>query len=100
MHKILPRFSCIALALLVLWLLIDFIDVKSGQIYIQPAFAYVWLIFQYFFWLWGSSILFKGLPKLRRWLFQLMIAAILWLLFIMLNTVIIMGFHVWIGGRL
>lgn len=100
MHKILPRFSCIALALLVLWLLIDFIDVKSRQIYIQPTFAYVWLIFQYFCWLWGSSILFKRLPKLKRWLFQLVIAAILWLLFIMLNTVIVMGFHVWIGGRL
>ena len=48
MHKILPRFSCIALALLVLWLLIDFIDVKSRQIYIQPTFAYVWLIFSVF----------------------------------------------------
>ena len=73
----LSPFVYIGLINLLIWLIADFIYVQLGQQLSHRCFDYLLLISQYFFWLWGTTTLFKHFSFCKKWLLRMVLACIL-----------------------
>ena len=91
----LSPFVYIGLINVLILLIADFIYVQLGQESSHHSFDYLLLISQYFFWLWGTTTLFKHLSFCKKWLLRMVLACILWLFCLLLAGTLVLFVHVY-----
>jgi len=95
------RLALASIALLTIWLLVDFLYVRAGQ---PPGatdtFDYIFFAVAYLAFLWACWPLFSSHGRFARGSLRVFSAALLFLVWFLPSMFLVLQFHVAIGGDL
>lgn len=99
-RKIVLRFCSVFILIMLVWLLLDLINVYDQIQILKRIPDELWLLLFFMIWFWAVIDLFKPYSFVNKWLFRLLLALMLWISSTIILAIILLILHVKMGWPL
>lgn len=101
MHrKIVLRFCFVFILIMLVWLLLDLINVYHQIQILKRIPDELWLLVFFLIWFWAVIDLFQQYSLVNKWLFRTLLALLLWMSSTLILAIMLLSLHVKMGWPL
>lgn len=101
MHrKIVLRFCFVFILIMLVWLLLDLINVYHQIQILKRIPDELWLLVFFLIWFWAVIDLFQQYSLVNKWLFRIFLALLLWMISTLILAIMLLSLHVKMGWPL
>lgn len=99
-RKIVLRFCFVFILIMLVWLLLDLINVYHQIQILKRIPDELWLLVFFMIWFWAVIDLFQQYSLVNKWLFRTLLALLLWMSSTLILAIMLLSLHVKMGWPL